>query len=286
MALSSHIVCSDPGLKTALTYALENPGKQLRSRLCKETAAMVESASASGASVVGNSIESANRVGEAIECLHTYSLIHDDLPAMDNDDLRRGKPTVHKAFDEATAILVGDGLQAFAFEWVSETDGLSDTQKIQLVKLLSKSVGFDGMVGGQAMDIAAEGKSLDVAALKEVHLRKTGALIEASVLAGAICAGATENQTAALRQFSRNIGLAFQVMDDVLDVTASSETLGKTAGKDIAAEKSTYVACMGVDDARAYANQLLDEALALLTPFGEAADSLSALSRLLVHRNS
>jgi geranylgeranyl pyrophosphate synthase len=286
MALSSHIVCSDPGLKKALTYALENPGKQLRSRLCKETAAMVESASRSGASVVGNSIESANRVGEAIECLHTYSLIHDDLPAMDNDDLRRGKPTVHKAFDEATAILVGDGLQAFAFEWVSETEGLSDTQKIQLVKLLSKSVGFDGMVGGQAMDIAAEGKSLDVAALKEVHLRKTGALIEASVLAGAICAGATENQTATLRQFSRNIGLAFQVMDDVLDVTASSETLGKTAGKDIAAEKSTYVACMGVDDARAYANQLLDEALALLTPFGEAAESLSALSRLLVQRDS
>lgn len=286
MALSSHIVCSDPGLKKALTYALENPGKQLRSRLCKETAAMVESASPSGASVVGNSIESANRVGEAIECLHTYSLIHDDLPAMDNDDLRRGKPTVHKAFDEATAILVGDGLQAFAFEWVSETEGLSDTQKIQLVKLLSKSVGFDGMVGGQAMDIAAEGKSLDVAALKEVHLRKTGALIEASVLAGAVCAGATENQTATLRQFSRNIGLAFQVMDDVLDVTASSETLGKTAGKDIAAEKSTYVACMGVDDARAYANQLLDEALALLTPFGEAAESLSALSRLLVQRDS
>ena len=286
MALSSHIVCSDPGLKAALAYALENPGKQLRSRLCRETAAMVESASPSGASVVGNSIESANRVGEAIECLHTYSLIHDDLPAMDNDDLRRGKPTVHKAFDEATAILVGDGLQAFAFEWVTETEGLSDTQKILLVKLLSKSVGFDGMVGGQAMDIAAEGQSLDVAALKEVHLRKTGALIEASVLAGAICADATETQIAALRQFSKNIGLAFQVMDDVLDVTASSETLGKTAGKDITAEKSTYVACMGVDDARAYANQLLDEALALLTPFGEAADSLSALSRLLVHRNS
>ena len=286
MALSSHIVCSDPGLKKALTYALENPGKQLRSRLCRETAAMVDSTSPSGTSVVGNSTESANRIGEAIECLHTYSLIHDDLPAMDDDDLRRGKPTVHKAFDEATAILVGDGLQALAFEWVSETEGLSDTQKIQLVRLLSKSVGFDGMVGGQAMDIAAEGKSLDVAALKEVHLRKTGALIEASVLAGAICAGATEHQTAALHQFSRNIGLAFQVMDDVLDVTASSETLGKTAGKDIAAEKSTYVACMGVDDARAYANQLLDEALALLTPFGEAAESLSALSRLLVQRDS
>ena len=286
MALSSYIVCSDPGLKKALTYALENPGKQLRSRLCRETAVMVVAASSAETLVADSSIESANRVGEAIECLHTYSLIHDDLPAMDDDDLRRGKPTVHKAFDEATAILVGDGLQAFAFEWVTEAEGLSDTQKIQLVKLLSKSVGFDGMVGGQAMDIAAEGQSLDVAALKEVHLRKTGALIEASVLAGAICADATETQIAALHQFSKNIGLAFQVMDDVLDVTASSETLGKTAGKDIAAEKSTYVACMGVDDARAYANQLLDEALALLTPFGEAADSLSALSRLLVHRNN
>ena len=247
---------------------------------------MVAKKSLSGTSVDDDSIKSASRVGEAIECLHTYSLIHDDLPAMDDDDLRRGKPTVHKAFDEATAILVGDGLQAFAFQWVTETEGLSDSQKIQLIKLLSKSVGFDGMVGGQAMDIAAEGKSLDVAALKEVHLRKTGALIEASVLAGAVCAGATETQTAALHQFSRNIGLAFQVMDDVLDVTASSETLGKTAGKDITAEKSTYVACMGVDDARDYANKLLDEALALLTPFGKEADSLSALSRLLVHRDS
>ena len=276
MALSSNIVCSDPALEAALAYALANPGKQLRSRLCREAATMVS----------GETVQSATRVGEAIECLHTYSLIHDDLPSMDNDDLRRGKPTVHRAFDEATAILVGDGLQAFAFECVSETDGLSDTQKIKLVKLLSKSVGFDGMVGGQAMDIAAEGKSLDVSALKEVHLRKTGALIEASVLAGAICGEANAEQIEALGRFSRNIGLAFQVMDDVLDVTASSETLGKTAGKDIAADKSTYVACMGVDAASAYANDLLNEALALLSPFGQAADALSALSKLLVHRKN
>lgn len=276
MTLSSHILCSDPGLKAAVDYALDNPGKQLRSRLCRETAAMVS----------GRHVESASRIGEAIECLHTYSLIHDDLPAMDNDDLRRGKPTVHKAFDEATAILVGDGLQAFAFEWVADTQGLSDRQKMSLVTLLSKSVGFNGMVGGQAMDIAAEGESLDVSALKEVHLRKTGALIEASVLAGAICANATDTDTKALHIFSRNMGLAFQVMDDVLDVTASSETLGKTAGKDIAAEKSTYVACMGVDAARRYANDLLDEALTQLAPFGEKADALSALSQLLVHRQS
>ena len=276
MTLSSNIVCSDPALEAALVYALANPGKQLRSRLCREAATMVS----------GETVQSATRVGEAIECLHTYSLIHDDLPSMDNDDLRRGKPTVHRAFDEATAILVGDGLQAFAFEWVSETDGLSDTQKIKLVKLLSKSVGFDGMVGGQAMDIAAEGKSLDVSALKEVHLRKTGALIEASVLAGAICGEANAEQIEALGRFSRNIGLAFQVMDDVLDVTASSETLGKTAGKDITADKSTYVACMGVDAASAYANDLLNEALALLSPFGQAADALSALSKLLVHRKN
>ncbi len=276
MSLSSSIVCSDPTLSAALSYALDNPGKQLRSRLCHETAAMIK----------GKSVASASRIGEAIECLHTYSLIHDDLPAMDDDDLRRGKPTLHVAFDEATAILVGDGLQAFAFEWVAETESLSNTQKIELITLLSKAVGFNGMVGGQAMDIAAESKSLDVAALKEVHVRKTGALIEASVIAGAICADASAAQVKSLHQFAHNIGLAFQVMDDVLDVTASSETLGKTAGKDISAQKSTYVACMGVDTARAHANDLLDEALSSLKLFGEAADSLSQLSRLLVHRDS
>ena len=179
--LSSPIECSDSRLDEALTYALSNPGKQLRSRLCRVTSAMI----------AGSEQPSAVRAGEAIEFLHTYSLIHDDLPSMDDDDLRRGKPTVHKAYDEATAILVGDGLQALAFEWIVDTPDLSPQQQVQLIKLLSNSVGFDGMVGGQAMDIAAEGQSLKPAELAQVHSRKTGALIEASVLAGAICANAT-----------------------------------------------------------------------------------------------
>jgi geranylgeranyl pyrophosphate synthase len=204
---------------------------------------------------------------------------------MDDDDLRRGKPTVHKAYDEATAILVGDGLQALAFEWIVDTPDLTPLQQVQLVKLLSKSVGFDGMVGGQAMDIAAEGQSLAPAELAQVHARKTGALIEASVVAGAICANATDVQQVSLNTFAQRIGLAFQVMDDVLDVTATSEELGKTAGKDIDAEKSTYVASMGIEGARDYAETLLSEAIDALNEFGDAASELKQLGHLMVHRS-
>ena len=273
--LSSAIGCSDSRLDEALTYALSNPGKQLRSRLCRVTSA----------AIAGSKLPSAARAGEAIEFLHTYSLIHDDLPSMDDDDLRRGKPTVHKAYDEATAILVGDGLQALAFEWIVDTPDLTPLQQVQLVKLLSRSVGFDGMVGGQAMDIAAEGQSLAPVQLAQVHARKTGALIEASVVAGAICANATDAQQASLSTFAQRIGLAFQVMDDVLDVTATSEELGKTAGKDIDAEKSTYVASMGIEGARDYAETLLSEALDALDEFGDAASELKQLGRLMVHRS-
>ena len=273
--LSSPIACSDSRLDEALTYALSNPGKQLRSRLCRVTSAMI----------AGTELPSAARAGEAIEFLHTYSLIHDDLPAMDDDDLRRGKPTVHKAYDEATAILVGDGLQALAFEWIVDTPDLTPLQQVQLVKLLSKSVGFDEMVGGQAMDIAAEGQSLVPGELAQVHARKTGALIEASVVAGAICASANDAQQASLSTFAQRIGLAFQVMDDVLDVTATSEELGKTAGKDIDAEKSTYVASMGIEGARDYAETLLSEAIEALNEFGDAALELKQLGRLMVHRS-
>jgi geranylgeranyl pyrophosphate synthase len=235
--------------------------------------------------VAGCELPSAARAGEAIEFLHTYSLIHDDLPSMDDDDLRRGKPTVHKVYDEATAILVGDGLQALAFEWIVDTPDLAPLQQVQLVKLLSKSVGFDGMVGGQAMDIAAEGQSLAPVELAQVHARKTGALIEASVVAGAICANATDAQQASLSTFAQRIGLAFQVMDDVLDVTATSQELGKTAGKDIDAEKSTYVASMGIQGARDYAETLLSEAIAALNEFGDAASELKQLGCLMVHRS-
>ncbi len=273
--LSSPIECSDSRLDEALNYALSNSGKQLRSRLCRVTSAVI----------AGSELPSAIRAGEAIEFLHTYSLIHDDLPSMDDDDLRRGKPTVHKAYDEATAILVGDGLQALAFEWIVDTPELTADQQVRLIKLLSKSVGFDGMVGGQAMDIAAEGQSLEPTDLAQVHARKTGALIEASVVAGAICADATDFQQAALRAFAQRIGLAFQVMDDVLDVTATSEELGKTAGKDIDAEKSTYVASLGAEGARIYAETLLTEAIDSLVDFGDAAVELKQLGHLMVHRS-
>ena len=273
--LLSPIECSDLRLNEALTYALSNPGKQLRSRLCKMTSAVI----------AGSELSTAIRVGNAIEFLHTYSLIHDDLPSMDDDDLRRGKPAVHKAYDEATAILVGDGLQALAFEWIVDTPDLTAHQHVKLVKLFSKAVGFNGMVGGQAMDIAAEGQSLAPVELARVHARKTGALIEASVVAGAICASATDVQQASLSTFAQRIGLAFQVMDDVLDVTATSEKLGKTAGKDIDAEKSTYVASMGIEGARNYANTLLTEATDALDEFGDAASGLKQLGRLMVHRS-
>ena len=273
--LFSPIECSDLRLNEALTYALSNPGKQLRSRLCKMTSAVI----------AGSELSTAIRVGNAIEFLHTYSLIHDDLPSMDDDDLRRGKPAVHKAYDEATAILVGDGLQALAFEWIVDTPDLTAHQHVKLVKLFSKAVGFNGMVGGQAMDIAAEGQSLAPVELARVHARKTGALIEASVIAGAICASATDVQQASLSTFAQRIGLAFQVMDDVLDVTATSEKLGKTAGKDIDAEKSTYVASMGIEGARNYANTLLTEATDALDEFGDAASGLKQLGRLMVHRS-
>ena len=236
--------------------------------------------------IAGRALHSAERAGEAVEFLHTYSLIHDDLPSMDDDDLRRGQPTLHKQFDEATAILVGDGLQALAFEWIVDTPELGADQQVQLIKLLSHSVGFDGMVGGQAMDIAAEGESVDVTHLEQVHARKTGALIVAAVMAGAICAGATTAQETALTIFAKRVGLAFQVMDDVLDVTATSEELGKTAGKDIDAEKSTYVGSMGVDAARAYADRLLQEALDALGSFGAAAEELKQIGQAMVHRSS
>jgi geranylgeranyl pyrophosphate synthase len=204
---------------------------------------------------------------------------------MDDDDLRRGQPTVHKAYDEATAILVGDGLQALAFEWIVDTPELTAKQQVQLIKLLSKSVGFDGMVGGQAMDIAAEGQSLEASELAQVHARKTGALIQAAVVAGAICANASDEQQVVLGLFAQRIGLAFQVMDDVLDVTATSEELGKTAGKDVRADKSTYVTSLGIEGARNYAEALLKEAIDALDVFGDAAFELKKLGRLMVHRS-
>lgn len=267
--------CPDPRLDRALKYALNNQGKRLRSQITIATAAMFS----------GTAAGCANTVGEAIEYLHTYSLIHDDLPAMDDDDLRRGQPTLHKAFDEATAILAGDGLQAAAFELIATEEDLTPLQRLELITLISRAVGFQGMVGGQAMDMAAEGNRVNVESLRQLHSLKTGALITASVVAGAICAGATAEQKQTLQTFGDLIGLAFQITDDILDVTQSSDALGKTAGKDIAADKSTYISTLGLEGAQTEAEALLQEALELLARFGDGAEPLRALALKMVRRS-
>lgn len=270
------ISCPDPRLADAVAYLAKHPGKQLRSRLTLLCAELI----------AGASTEAAIIAGEAIELLHTYSLVHDDLPAMDDDDLRRGQPTLHCAFDEATAILTGDGLQAAAFQHLVSIESLSDTQRVDLVRVISKAVGFEGMVGGQALDLAAEHQALEADALQNIHRLKTGALIAASAEAGAICANASTAERQALVEFATAIGLAFQVTDDVLDVTGDSESLGKTAGKDVKAEKSTYVSALGLAGAEEEADRLLNAALEALDIFGDRADPLRDLARQMVHRQA
>lgn len=272
----SWIDCPDPKLAEALAYLAQQPGKQLRSQLTAACAQLV----------AGKPVAAATSVGEAIELLHTYSLVHDDLPAMDDDDLRRGQPTLHCAFDEATAILAGDGLQAAAFQRLSEIESLTADQRLEIVRVVSLAVGFNGMVGGQALDLAAEQQHVPVEALRDIHRLKTGALIAAAAEAGAICADASRAQRAALVTFARSVGLAFQVTDDVLDVTGDSSSLGKTAGKDVQAQKSTYVSTLGLEGARAEADNLLNDALEALTIFGEGAEPLRRLANAMVHRDA
>ncbi len=266
--------CPDPQLNSALQYALERPGKQLRSRLCREVARVFS----------GQSVPASESVGQAIELLHTYSLIHDDLPAMDNDDMRRGRATVHRVYDEATAILVGDGLQALAFEKLASIDSIDAQTRSELIRLIASAVGFQGMVGGQAMDIAAEHESLDLASLKQVHMLKTGALIKAAILAGALCGGAEASALKLLQKFAADIGLAFQITDDILDATASTKVLGKTPGKDLTSFKSTYVACLGVEQATREAETLLKRAISTLELIEADTTTLVDLAKQMVHR--
>jgi farnesyl diphosphate synthase len=223
----------------------------------------------------------------AIECMHVYSLVHDDLPAMDNDDLRRGKPTVHKAFGEAQAILAGDGLQSLAFDLlaIKPMGSLKPKIRLQMVGLLAQAAGSRGMAGGQSIDLAAVGKQLDIAELEDMHIHKTGALIRASVLLGALCADElSDDQRQALDHYGKCIGLAFQVQDDILDVTATTEELGKKAGADTALEKPTYPALLGLNGARERALELHQAATDSLTAFGAEADPLRWLSAYIVAR--
>jgi geranylgeranyl diphosphate synthase type II len=226
----------------------------------------------------------------AVELIHTYSLIHDDLPAMDDDDLRRGKPTSHVVFGEAIAILAGDALLTRAFHLLAEVpDGWDEPRlrrRLQAAAVLGEACGTTGLIGGQVMDLESEGKAIAADELECLHRAKTGALLSACVRGGAILGGAEAGELEQLSRYARAVGLAFQVVDDVLDATATAEQLGKTAGKDEAAHKATYVSIHGLERALALAQRLKDEALAAVAPFGERASLLSAIARQIVDRRS
>ncbi len=260
----------------ASRYSLSNGGKRVRAVLVY---------GAAGAITDQGPAEALDHAACAVEMIHAYSLVHDDLPAMDNDDLRRGQPSCHRAFDEATAILVGDGLQARAFEVLAEAPGLNAQQRLDMVSALAASAGPRGMVGGQAIDIAAVDANLDLAQLQAMHALKTGALIRGALALGAIAAGANEAQRDALDEYGDHIGLAFQVVDDILDVTGDSQSLGKTGGKDAEANKPTYVKLLGLDGARQESARLLALALDALKAFDHKADPLRELARFIVERD-
>ncbi len=259
----------------AMRYSIRAGGKRVRPVLCIETARMFS-----------HDLEGAIRVGSAIECIHTYSLIHDDLPALDNDDLRRGKPTSHKVFGEAIAILAGDALLTLAFQTLA-TAPLEPARGVRVIAEIAAAAGtVDGMVGGQVADVEAGGKPVDQPTIEYIHRSKTAALIRGSIVAGAIAGGAATDDVERLRRFGDYIGWAFQVVDDLLDVEESSATLGKTAGKDRAQAKATYPALYGIEKSRAIAADLERRALAELAFFGERARCLRQLAEFLVARRS
>ncbi len=263
-------------LAEAMRYATLGGGKRLRAFLVFESA-----------SLFAVSETCAARVAASIEMLHAYSLVHDDLPAMDDDDLRRGKPSTHKAFDEATAILAGDALQARAFEILAEQDTHSDPQaRCELVAALGAAAGARGMAGGQMIDMLAEGQTLDGPAVTRLQALKTGRLIQFSAEAGAILGRAQIHQRHLLAAYGRDLGAAFQIADDVLDVEGSTEEIGKTQGKDQAAGQATMVAVLGVEMARAHAEMLASQAAAHLDGFGEQATLLRALAAFVVARRN
>ncbi len=223
-------------------------------------------------------------LGAALEMLHTYSLIHDDLPALDNDDLRRGRPTCHKVFGEAIAILAGDALQTQAYETLAQLRCPAEA-RVRIIAEIARGTGtVDGMIGGQVVDLEAEHTKPDIKTLEYIHRAKTAALITASVVSGGLYAGADNGAVEKLRSFGQSVGLAFQIVDDVLDVTQTSEQLGKTAGKDTAAEKATYPALFGVDESLNRADELVQFGDAALESFGKRADILRSLARFLVER--
>ena len=260
----------------AMRHSTFAGGKRLRPVLAMQA----------GITIAGTLPKGIERLGAAIEMLHTYSLIHDDLPALDNDDLRRGKPTCHKAFGEAIAILAGDALQTRAFEVLSGLEA-PPAATVQIIGLIANAVGtVDGMIGGQVLDIESEHQKPTSRLVESIHRAKTGALIRVSVVSGGVYAGATTDDVARLTLFGCKAGLAFQIVDDVLDMTVDSAQLGKTAGKDVATEKATWPAVHGIEQSRKDAARLIEEAFAALEPYGASADGLKAVARFLVERTN
>ena len=258
----------------AMRHSVFAGGKRLRPILCMEAGRMV-----AGSFPVG-----IDELGAALEMLHTYSLIHDDLPALDNDDLRRGRPTCHKVFGEAIAILAGDALQTQAYEVLSRLQ-CSAEARVRIIEEIAHGTGtVEGMIGGQVVDLEAEHTKPSPEMLEYIHRSKTARLITASLVSGGLYAGAKDSEAEKLRAFGMAIGLAFQIVDDVLDVTQTSEQLGKTAGKDTASEKATYPALFGIEKSQQKADELVDKAFAELESFGTRAENLQELARFLIER--
>ncbi|SCW70758.1 farnesyl diphosphate synthase [Rhizobium mongolense subsp. loessense] len=263
-------------LRAAMHYAVLNGGKRLRPFLVVESALLL-----------GGDKEAALRVGAALECIHCYSLVHDDLPAMDDDKLRRGKPTVHIAFDEATAILAGDSLLTYAFDIVAADETrLPEQSKVALILALARSAGLGGMAGGQALDLAAEKNTPDERGIVTLQAMKTGALIRFACEAGAMIAGASSDDRKRLRAFGEKIGLAFQLADDLLDVTSDAATMGKATGKDVGRGKGTLVSLRGIAWAEAELRRHVGDATQLLAPYGDAAATLAATAHFVAARKS
>jgi len=261
----------------AMRYSLLAGGKRLRPILCLASCELI-----------GSDLAIALPTACALEMIHTMSLIHDDLPAMDNDDYRRGKLTNHKVYGENIAILAGDGLLAYAFEYVGlETKDVPAQRVLEVITRLGRTVGGTGLVGGQVLDLESEGKpDITTEALTEIHTRKTGALLETSVVSGAILAGASSEDLQRLSTYAQNIGLAFQIVDDILDITATKEELGKTAGKDLQAEKATYPKLWGIEASREQAKQMIDKAIGQLSVYGEKAQALRAIALYIIERKN
>ena len=265
----------DPELQKSMQYSLFNGGKRVRPTLVYMVNAML-----------GGVPQQADSAAAAIECIHSYSLVHDDLPAMDDDDLRRGKPTCHIAFDEATAILAGDALQCLAFELITSDAQLDNATKVKLIHKLSISAGHQGMVVGQSFDLRNVGKMLSFEQLEAMHQHKTGALLQCSAIMGAITCGKTNaEQLSAISNYAKAIGLAFQVQDDILDIEGNSDVIGKPQGSDLEQNKPTYPALLGLEGAKLLLQQLHTEAVQALKPFGSNARDLIALADFIVQRD-